>query len=72
MRDVYAAIAPRPALVINPMGSRRTPAERVAAWEHLDWTAQVYEAADSPEGFTLKTQVASTQMREVLVEWFQS
>ena len=51
IKEIYAALAPRPVMVINPMDSRRRPVERVKAWEQLDWTKQVYEVMGAPDSF---------------------
>ena len=69
VRELYAALAPRPVMVINPMGSRRQPVERVQAWEQLDWSAQVYEMMDATDSFRLETQINSSQMRRAMEQW---
>ncbi len=72
VKDLYAATAPRPVLVVNPTDERRVPVERVAAWEELDWTAQVYEATGAADSLSLETKVSSEQMRQILTGWLKS
>jgi len=72
VKDLYAAAAPRPVLVVNPTDARRVPMERVAAWEELDWAAQVYETAGATDGLSLETKVSSEQMRQILTGWLKS
>ena len=69
LKDLYAALAPRNVLVVNPMNSRRKPAGRVKAWEELDWTAQTYERMNATDSFRLETQVSSLKMRALLGDW---
>lgn len=69
MRDVYAAIAPRRLLVINPQDSQRRPAEEVPAWEQLDWVSQIYERSGKPDWFAMHTKLDAAKFREILVKW---
>jgi cephalosporin-C deacetylase-like acetyl esterase len=69
MRDVYAAIAPRRLLVINPQDSQRRPVEEVPAWEQLDWVTQMYERSGKPDWFAMHTKLDAAKFREILVKW---
>ena len=69
IRDLYAALAPRRVLVVNPMSSRRRPAARLQAWEQLDWASRVYELNGAADSFRLETKISSLQMRETLEAW---
>jgi pimeloyl-ACP methyl ester carboxylesterase len=72
VRDLYAATAPRPVLVVNPTDARRVPMERVAAWEQLDWAGQVYETMGAADSLLLETKVSSDQMRQILTGWLKT
>jgi hypothetical protein len=48
VRDLYAACAPRPVLILNPERfARGLPLEEPRAWEEYDWAAQAYEAVEA-------------------------
>jgi len=72
VRDLYAAAAPRPVLVVNPTDARRVPMERVAAWEKLDWASRIYETMGAADAFSLETKVSSEQMRQIVPGWLKS
>ena len=69
IRELYAALAPRQVLVVNPMSSRRRPLGRVQAWDQLDWASRVYELNGAADSFRLETKINSLQMRETLEAW---
>lgn len=69
VRELYAALAPRRVLAVNPMSSQRKPVTTVDAWEQLDWARQVYELNETPDAFQMETKVSSEKMREILKEW---
>ena len=72
VRDLYAAIAPRPVLVLNPQDSQRVPVHRVKAWEELDWTAQAFEAAGATGKFDVQSQLSTAKMRNALMDWLKT
>ena len=71
VRDLYAAMAPRPVLVLNPQDSQRVPLHRVKAWEEFDWTAQAFEAAGATGKFDMQSQLTTVKMRKVLMDWLK-
>ena len=71
IRDLYAAIAPRPVLVLNPQDSQLGSIHRVKAWEELDWTAQTYEAAGATGKFDVQSQLTTVKMRKALMDWLK-
>lgn len=69
VRELYAALAPRRVLAVNPMSSQRKPVDTVEAWEQLDWARQVYEHNAAADSFRMETKISSEKMREILEEW---
>jgi pimeloyl-ACP methyl ester carboxylesterase len=69
VRDLYAAIAPRRVLVINPQDSQRQTAGPVPARQELDWVNQIYENLGATDNFTLHTALSARKMREVMMGW---
>ena len=69
VRELYAALAPRRVLAVNPMSSQRRPVTPVEAWEQLDWARQVYELNGAPDELRMETKISSMKMREVLEDW---
>ena len=72
VRDLFAAVAPRRVLVLNPLDSRRAPVNEVRAWEEYDWVSQAYEAVASPDAFELKTGLDTAMMRDAIFEWLKT
>jgi pimeloyl-ACP methyl ester carboxylesterase len=69
VRDLYAALAPRRTLVINPQDSQRQTVHPVAAREELDWVNQVYENLEAADRFRLHSQLDVRKVREVIMDW---
>ena len=72
IKEIYAALAPRPVMVINPRDSQSRPVQRVKAWAQLDWTAQVYEVMGGPDAFQLKTELNPLQIRRAVGAWMET
>lgn len=69
VRDLYASLAPRRTLVINPQDSQRETVHPVAAREELDWVNQVYENLQATDSFSVHSQLDVRKVREVIAEW---
>ncbi len=69
VRDLYAAVAPRRVLVVNPQDSQRQSVAPVPAREELDWVNQVYEKLEATDNFTLHTELAARKKREAIMSW---
>jgi hypothetical protein len=69
VRDLYAALAPRRTLVINPQDSQRQTVHPVAAREELDWVNQVYENLEATDKFSLLAQLSVRKVRVVIGAW---
>lgn len=72
IRDVYAAVAPRPLLIVNPQDSQRHAVNIVAAREEYDWAVQIYERLGSPTGARIESGLSRGETRKLLGEWFSS
>ena len=69
MRDVYAAIAPRKLLVVNPQNPQRAVVDPGDARRELRWTAGIFEILGARSSFSLHSKVPPGKMRGVLTEW---
>ena len=69
MRDVYAAIAPRRLLVVNPQDSQRAVVEPGLARRELRWTARIFEILGARNSFSLQSKVPPGKMQKVLTNW---
>jgi pimeloyl-ACP methyl ester carboxylesterase len=69
VRDLYAAVAPRRVLVLNPQDSQRKTVQPVAAREELDWVNQIYENLNATDRFTLHSEIPGRKVRQVMMEW---
>ncbi len=72
IRDVYASVAPRPLLIVNPQDSHRKPVNVVAAREEYDWAVQIYERLEAPTGARIESGLSRAEIRKLLSEWFSS
>ncbi len=70
IRDVYAALAPRPLLIVNPQDARRKPADAAAAREEYAWTARIYELMEAPANAAIESGLSRREIRETLTRWF--
>lgn len=69
VRDLYAACAPRPVLVLNPENSQGVPVEEAQAWEQYDWSAQAYEAIGATGKLEVKGGLDIEGMRDTVTSW---
>ncbi len=72
VRDAYAAVAPRPLLIVNAQDARRKPAGAAAAREEYAWTARIYELLETPAGLTIESGLSRRETREALTRWFSA
>ncbi len=72
VRDAYAALAPRPLLIVNPQDARRKPVSAAAAGEEYAWTARIYELLEAPAGVTVASGLSRRQTRAALGKWFSA
>ncbi|MDA0205634.1 MAG: hypothetical protein O3A53_14200 [Acidobacteria bacterium] len=72
VRDIYAAVGPRPVLALNPVDSQRQAVQEVQAWERFDWISQAYENIGAPNGFQMHSQLDSPGLRKAITAWLQS
>ncbi|MBI1358402.1 MAG: hypothetical protein GC160_29045 [Acidobacteria bacterium] len=69
VRDLLAACAPRPTLVLNPENPQGEAVPESRAWEQFDWAAQVYEAIEAPGKLEVRSELDAIAMRSVIAEW---
>jgi pimeloyl-ACP methyl ester carboxylesterase len=72
VRDVYAAVGPRPVLALNPVDAQRQAVQEVQAWERFDWISQAYENIGAPNGFQMHARLDSSGLRKAISAWLQS
>ena len=72
VRDLYASIAPRPLLIVNPQDATGGPLERQAADREFAWAESVYEALDARAALQLECGVGRAGVRDLIKEWIAS
>ena len=72
IRDLYASLAPRPLLIINPQDSRRRTVESEAAKSAFTWARDVYDALEATDSLRIETGLGRTDVRELVGEWLGS
>ena len=72
LRDVYAALAPRDVLVLNPQDSRGRLSARAEIDKEFDWTRRVFHLAGGAESFSVQTALDPEKMRRRLGKWLKA
>ena len=72
VRDVYAAVAPRPLLIVNPEDSKGAALASDAARAAIGWTFDIYETLDANDSVRLVSGLGRTDIRSVIEEWLGS
>ncbi len=72
IRDVYASVAPRPLLIINPEDPRRRPVAADAAREECAWTFEIYESLDATDAIRIESGLGHSEIRTLLGEWLRA
>ncbi len=69
VRDVYAALAPRPLLVLNPHDPHRRPVARQRAAAELAWMTDTYDALEAPAAVRIESGLGRAEVRALVGEW---
>ena len=72
IRDVYAAVAPRPLLIVNPRDSRGRTLDPDAARSAFGWVAEMYDMLERPESLRIESELGQTEIRNLIGDWFGS
>ena len=72
IHDVYAAVAPRPLLVVNPQDSRRRTLDLDAAMAGCQWAVDTYEMLEAPESIRIESRLGRAEIRSLIGEWLRS
>ncbi len=69
IRDIYASIAPRPLLIVNPQDARRRPLASEQASAAFKWAEDVYSAVDASPALRVECELGRSAVREVVQQW---
>lgn len=69
IRDVYAGIAPRPLLIVNPVDSRGAAIETEAAKAEIGWTFDTYGMHDAGSSVRVESGLVRADIRSLVEEW---
>ncbi len=72
VRDVYAAVAPRPLLIVNPQDARRRTVAREQAQAECAWVRDMYDALESVESLRVESGLGRTEVRALVGDWLSS
>ena len=72
VRDVYAAVAPRPLLVVNPQDSRRRTVARERAESECAWVTAMYDTLESIGSLRIESGLGRTEVRSLVGDWLTS
>ena len=72
LHDVYASLAPREVLVLNPQDSQGALAPHEEIDAEFNWTRRVYEIAGAGGSFSIETGLDAEKMRRLLGQWLKS
>lgn len=72
IEDIYASVAPRPLLVINPQDSQRRGVQADRA--RVEWASafNIYETLEAPGALQIESGLGRTGIRSKLGEWLTS
>ncbi len=69
IKDVYAAVAPRPLLVVNPVDSRGTAIEPEAARAEIAWAFDTYDTLEAGNSIRVASRLGRSEIRSLIEEW---
>ena len=69
VRDVYAALAPRPLLVVNPHDPYRRTITGEQAEVECAWVTDMYGALDSLDSLRIESGLDRTEVRSLVGDW---
>ena len=69
VRDVYAALAPRPLLVVNPHDPHRRTITGEQAEAECAWVTDTYGALDSLDSLRIESGLGRTAVRSLVGDW---
>ena len=72
VRDVYAAVAPRPLLIVNPQDPRRRTVAREQAHAECAWVSDMYDALESIESLRIESGLGRAEVRSLVGDWLSS
>ena len=72
VRDVYAALAPRPLLIVNPHDPHRRTITREQAESETTWVTGMYDALDSLDSVRIESGLGRTEVRSLVGDWLSS
>lgn len=72
IRDVYAAVAPKPLLIVNPQDSRRRTLPAESARSEYAWTVEAYEMLEAPDSVRIESGIGRSDLRSLLGEWLEA
>lgn len=72
IRDVYAAVAPKPLLVINPQDARRRTLDPNTALVGCQWAIDIYDMLEARQSIRIESGLGRTEIRSLIGEWLTS
>ena len=72
VRDVYAALAPRPLLIVNPHDPHRRTIARARAESECAWVTDMYAALESLDSLRIESGLGRAQVRSLVGDWLGS
>ncbi len=72
IKDVYAAIAPRPLLVVNPVDSRGAAMSAGEAREEISWAFDTYQTLEAGNSIGVESGLSLSGIRSAIEEWLRA
>ena len=72
IRDVYAAAAPRPLLIVNPQDPRSRSMEARSARAECARALEIYEMLEAPDAIRIESGLGRSEIRTLLGDWLRS
>ena len=72
VRDVYAALAPRPLLIVNPHDPQRRTITHEQADAECAWVTDIYDSLESLDSLRIESGLGRTEVRSLVGEWLSA
>ena len=72
IRDVYAAMGPRPLLIVNPQDSRGQAMSLDSALAECSWVIDAYGMLEAPDAVRIESGLGRSEIRSLIGDWLRS
>ncbi len=71
IKDLYASVAPRPLLIVNPVDARGSAMDPERARADIAWTFNTYRTLEAGDAIRVESQLGLAEIRSLIGEWLR-